>query len=412
MNSTNTQTLIGTQLGRSSTPINAGPVLIALTALLVGTALVWGVAELRQAALYLLGAALGIVLYHAAFGFTSSWRIFIADRRGAGLRAQMAMLVVATLLFFPALASGSLFGQPVSGALAPLGVSVAVGAFLFGLGMQLGGGCASGTLYTVGGGSTRMVITLICFIVGSTVGAAHLHWWTALPSLPPISAVATWGPWPAFAVHALVFALIAGLTVLLEKQRHGRLVPEVVATRAGPSRILRGPWPLMAGAVGLAILNFATLALAGHPWGITSAFALWGSKAAAGFGFDPASWPYWSTPSRAAQLIGNVLTDSTSVMDIGIVVGALLAAGLAGRFAPVWRLPLRSVLAAIIGGLLLGYGARLAYGCNIGAFFSGVASGSLHGWLWLVSAFAGSAVGIYLRPLFGLAIERTQLADG
>ena len=70
-------------------------------------------------------------------------------------------------------------------------------------------------------------------------------------------------------------------------------------------------------------------------------------------------------------------------MDFGIVLGAMMAAGLAGRYAPVWRLPLRSLVAAVIGGLLLGYGARLAYGCNIGAYFSGIVSGSLHGWLWL-----------------------------
>ena len=69
---------------------------------------------------------------------------------------------------------------------------------------------------------------------------------------------------------------------------------------------------------------------------------------------------------------------------IGIVLGAMLAAALAGRYAPVWRLPMRSLIAAIVGGLLLGYGARLAYGCNIGAYFSGILSGSLHGWLWLV----------------------------
>jgi hypothetical protein len=36
---------------------------------------------------------------------------------------------------------------------------------------------------------------------------------------------------------------------------------------------------------------------------------------------------------------------------------------------------------------MMGYGARLAYGCNIGAYFSGVASASLHGWLWFVLAF-------------------------
>src|SRR3954453_13813915 len=59
----------------------------------------------RQAALYLLGAALGLVFCHAAFGFTSAWRVFISDRRGEGLRAQMAMLAIAVLLFFPALSA-------------------------------------------------------------------------------------------------------------------------------------------------------------------------------------------------------------------------------------------------------------------------------------------------------------------
>ena len=88
-------------------------------------------------------------------------------------------------------------------------------------------------------------------------------------------------------------------------------------------------------------------------------------------------------------------------MDFGIILGALLASGLAGKFKPGWRLPFRSLVAAVIGGLLLGYGARLAYGCNIGAYFSGIASSSVHGWLWLVAAFVGSAFGTYMRPWFG-----------
>jgi uncharacterized membrane protein YedE/YeeE len=54
---------------------------------------------------------------------------------------------------------------------------------------------------------------------------------------------------------------------------------------------------------------------------------------------------------------------------------------------------------------LLGYGARLAYGCNIGAYFSGIASSSVHGWVWLVFAFTGSALGTALRPWFGLTVE-------
>ncbi|MBZ6077540.1 YeeE/YedE family protein [Microvirga puerhi] len=399
-------------LPASGTGINSPASLIAGAGILAGAALIGAVVNPRQAALYVLGAALGLVLYHAAFGFTSAWRVFIADRRGEGLRAQMVMLAVASILFFPVLASGSLFGQPVSGLVSPAGVSVVFGAFIFGIGMQLGGGCASGTLYTVGGGSTRMLITLAAFIAGSAIGAAHLHWWTALPSLPKISIIETAGPWAGLAIQLMVFAIIAVVTIVLERRRHGRLLTAAASPRVGLTRFLRGPWPLVAGAVALALLNFATLALAGRPWGITSAFALWGSKIAAGLGFDVASWPYWSAPAQQAALKGSILNDVTSVMDIGIVLGALLAAALAGRFAPVWRVPLRSAIAAIVGGLLLGYGARLAYGCNIGAYFSGIASGSLHGWVWLVAAFFGNVLGTKLRPFFGLEVERTPALTG
>jgi uncharacterized membrane protein YedE/YeeE len=89
-------------------------------------------------------------------------------------------------------------------------------------------------------------------------------------------------------------------------------------------------------------------------------------------------------------------------MDFGIVLGAILATGLAGRFAPVESIRVRHILTAIAGGLLLGYGARLAFGCNIGGLLAGLVCGSLHGWLWLVSGFAGSIIGVHLRQGFGL----------
>ncbi len=140
---------------------------------------------------------LGVSLYHAAFGFTAAWRVFISERRGRGLRAQMVMLAIAVLLFFPALGAGSLWGQEVNGFVSPIGVSVVVGAFLFGIGMQLGGGCASGTLFTAGGGNARMVITLLFFIIGSLIGTAHFAWWMSLPAFEPVSLVNAFDPWAA-----------------------------------------------------------------------------------------------------------------------------------------------------------------------------------------------------------------------
>lgn len=359
----------------------------------------------RQAALLLVGAGAGVVLYHAAFGFTSSWRVFIADRRGAGLRAQMLMLAITCAVFFPLLAGGTLFGQPIRGSVSPVGVGVAVGAFIFGLGMQLGGGCASGTLFSVGGGSTRMLVTLFFFVIGSVIGTAHTPWWNGQPAFAATSLVTLWGPWLGLAVCLALFGGIAWFTRVAEQQRHGEVV-DLTPAAIGP-RWLTGPWPLVAGAIGLAIVNIATLTISGRPWGVTSAFALWGAKLFAALGIDVASWTYWTAPAQATALRSSVLMDVTSVMNFGIILGALTAAILAGRFAPEWKVPNRSLAAAVIGGLLLGYGARIAYGCNIGAYFGGIASGSLHGWLWLIAAFAGNIVGTQLRPMFDLNVERT-----
>ena len=81
-----------------------GAPLFALLLLVAGALFLQTQVGARQVLLLLLGAALGLTLYHAAFGFTSAWRVFIRDRRGAGLRAQMVMLALAVLLFFPVLA--------------------------------------------------------------------------------------------------------------------------------------------------------------------------------------------------------------------------------------------------------------------------------------------------------------------
>lgn len=382
--------------------LDRGPVVVALAMLVIGTVVIGQIVDLRQAVLFLVGALLGATLYHASFGFTGGWRRLVVERRGGAVRAQMLMVAIAAVVFIPLLAQGSAFGQPLAGAVAPVGVSVLVGAAMFGLGMQLGGGCGSGTLFTVGGGSARMLVTLAFFIIGALVGTAHLPWWLTQPSLPTISLGRSLGAPIAVVVTLAGLAAIAAVTMLIERQAHGTLEQPSKPKTRGLSRLLQGPWPLVGAGVLLALLNIATLLIAGHPWSITYGFGLWGAKIAQSVGVPVASWDFWSAPAQALALNRSVLFDITSVMDFGTLLGAALAAGLAGKFAPKADLPLKSALAAAIGGLLMGYGARLSFGCNIGALFSGIASGSLHGWVWFAAAFAGSFVGIALRPAFGM----------
>ncbi len=185
----------------------------------------------------------------------------------------------------------------------------------------------------------------------------------------------------------------------LEQKRNRTLDPVEwrVPRQEMTQRLIHGRWPLWWGVLGLAGLNLATLLVAGHPWSITYAFGLWGAKIWSALGGDPGSWAYWSSGYPAQSLNSSVLLDTTSVMDFGVILGALLAAALAGKFAPAMKLSGKRVFTAVVGGLLLGYGARLAFGCNIGALVGGISSGSLHGWLWLAAGFSGAIAGVYLR---------------
>ncbi|WP_175614761.1 YeeE/YedE family protein [Piscibacillus halophilus] len=365
--------------------------------------------EAMQPVLLLLGLLLGYTLFHARFGFTSAFRRLASVGNGQALRAHMLMLGVAVTLFAPILAFGvSFFGTGATGYVSPVGVSVLLGAFMFGIGMQLGGGCASGTLYAVGGGRTVMLITLLFFIVGSTIGAAHLPFWTdETPSMEAFSLATSTGLGygGAWVVSIALFGLIAWITLVIERKRKApKMAP--IPTTTGWKRIFRGSWPLFAAAIALAVLNALTLMTRGQPWGITSAFALWGSKVASFMGIDVASWGYWQG-ANAQALEASIFADSTTVLNLGVILGAFIASAAGGLFK-FSKLTKGNVSAAIIGGLFMGYGARLAFGCNIGAYFGGIASFSLHGYVWGILALAGTFVALYLRPLFGLSVPKSK----
>jgi uncharacterized membrane protein YedE/YeeE len=353
----------------------------------------------NHALLWVLGAALGLTLYRGTFSFAGGFRQLLAEGRGAGLRAQMLMLAILVSIMLPAIEAGTLAGAPVRGIVFPAGVAVIIGAFIFGIGMQLGGGCASGTLYTAGGGNTRMVLTLMFFIIGATIAAYDSERWSELPTLPATSLPDVFGFWPALLGSLMIFLLVALGARAIEHRRHGAVEPIF----GKPAQNAPRRWSLAQAAIILAVLNILTLWAAGRPWVITASFPLWGSRLVAEFGWDePAFWAFWEDPTRTEAFLRPLLAERSSVMNFGLMLGAFFAAGIAARFKPEWRLPWRHASASVIGGLLLGYGAVMASGCNISAYVAGIASGSLHGWLWILPGLAGNWAGLRLRPLFRL----------
>ena len=377
----------------------------ALVGLALLGGLIWLAAAPFMVALFVVGAALGMALYHGAFGFTAGWRNLVVKKRGAGMRAQLLLFGVTSLIMVPMLHSGQ---EGMVGAVAPVGLSLVVGSFLFGIGMQLGGGCGSGTLFTVGAGNIRMVVTLVFFIAGAVLGSIHLPWWLGQPGFDPVSLVNTFGVSGAIFVQLVALGLIACWVNRIEHKAHDSIERDELLWKSQDHGVLRtllsGHWPFTWAILILAAGNVLTLAISGAPWSITFAFNVWGAKALEMAGVQMSQFEFWQWDYPAMALKDSVLTNIPSVMNFGLLLGAMLAAGLASRFneSSGTKPKGRQVLAAVVGGLLLGYGARLGFGCNVGALFSGIASASLHAWVWFASAFVGSWIGIQLRPWFRL----------
>ncbi len=335
----------------------------------------------RLTALVVVGTLIGAVLQRSSFGFAGGFRRFITARDGSALKAQIAMFALMSAMAIPLVVAGEAFGLKLIGVVTPVGVAFVLGAVLFGVGMQLAGGCASGTLFGMGGGNLRLVFALLGLVAGSTLSASHMGYWWSLPKFEAVTL------WQSF---SLPVALVAQAAILLGAW----VLVHLISRKSAREPAKSGRWTLMQGAVVLACLNVLVLLLSGQPWGEAPAFALWGSKLAAASGVDVFWWDYWSRPGFDRQIEASVLMDSVSVITIGIVLGALTSALQSGAFHLRCEGGFAGAVAAIAGGVMMGYGARLTNGCNIGAYFSGVGTGALSGWVWLAFALAGSYVGI------------------
>ncbi|WP_432407785.1 YeeE/YedE thiosulfate transporter family protein [Wukongibacter sp. M2B1] len=155
----------------------------------------------------------------------------------------------------------------------------------------------------------------------------------------------------------------------------------------------KGAWTYVTGAVLLSLFQIVTFATTGNPWGVSGVFANWGAWIYRALGGNVDKWYYFSSKGAQATLETGMLNDPGSLRNLGIIFGALLATLLASQFKFKKIKSKKQIIAAILGGLLMGYGARIGFGCNIGALFSGISSLSLSGWVFAIFMFLGSMVG-------------------
>jgi len=334
-----------------------------------------------------------------------------------------ALWLIATILGFT-------FGdKQVFDIMRPVGLMMLCGAFMFGIGMQLAGSCTSGSMCRSGSGQFRLWFSLVGIITGAFFAAKAYGEWSKLPIYFVYSYQREFS-WPiALLIQFAILASLWKALSLLEFRWNGSVVNVFDSDHQRSSMasinkkrdvnsiqlkrshtLLFGNWSLGFGSIVLAFTSVVALIILSRPWVISIAFPFWATKLSvlAGFEFDFEFWDYWGIPQNEAMLSQGWFENVTSLMNIAFILGAtfgtisLIRSTVKNKWAFSWKDSLLLPVITFAGGVLMGYGAVIGLGCNIGGFLSAVLSGSVHGWVWVGAALVGSVVGIYLRKALTL----------
>ena len=347
----------------------------------------------------LVGTALGIAFERGRFCFWCIFREGIEDRNTRGAYPLLVALAVGATGY--ALVLGLFLPDPHAGRLppeahvGPVGWPLVLAGIVFGLGMALSGGCVSAHLYRLGQGHTRAVPALVGVLLGFGVGFAT---WNAI-YLAGVSRAPT--PWlPAWLGYGGALAVTLGVLALLAALllRHA---PPLRAREHAPMTLPRVRdaivrWRWSAGVTGTVVGLAGVFAyLRVEPLGVTSQLGSASRTALAGTGLLPDRLTGLDTLAGCATAVVQTLTENGWLV-IGLVVASFAAALAGGRFRPT-RLTARGASSALLGGVLLGWGAMTALGCTVGVLLSGISAFAVSGWVFAASCLAGVWAGIRLR---------------
>jgi len=162
-------------------------------------------------------------------------------------------------------------------------------------------------------------------------------------------------------------------------------------------------WAPMPAVIAAGILSTYYFGLTGTFWAVTGEFTRWGGQLLQLVGVHTEEWGYF----KLIHLEGTPLTRIDGMMIIGMFGGCFAAALWANNVK--LRLPQHRIriIQAVLGGIIAGFGARLAMGCNLAAFFTGIPQFSLHAWFFALATAMGSWFGakFTLLPMFRIPVK-------
>jgi len=167
-------------------------------------------------------------------------------------------------------------------------------------------------------------------------------------------------------------------------------------------------WNPLPAVIAAGVLSTYYFGLTGTFWAVTGEFTRWGGHLLQLLGAHPESWGYF----QIIGLEGTPLDRIDGVMIIGMFAGCIAAALWANNIKlrrPQSRI---RIYQAVAGGIIAGFGARLAMGCNLAAFFTGIPQFSLHAWFFAAATAVGSLAGakFTLLPLFRTPVKLQKVS--
>ncbi|MBL8163446.1 MAG: YeeE/YedE family protein, partial [Anaerolineae bacterium] len=277
---------------------------------------------------------------------------------------------------------------PVSWVLVAAGVA-------FGIGMALSGACISGHLYRLGEGYARAPLALLGSLIG--FGLGFFTWQSVylgtISQAPTAWLPATLGYGGALAVH---LALLSVLALLL--LRYLPALPQRETERltlAGVwRRVIEQRWnPLTTGGIVGVVGTIAYLRV--EPLGVTSQIGSVSRTVLDNAGLLADRLNGLDGFAGCATQVVQTITENGWLIG-GLVAGSFAVVLLANRFQ-ISRLTLGGGVTALLGGILMGWGAMLALGCTVGTLLSGISAFAVSGWVFAFAVFGGVWLGIKLR---------------